>query len=95
MAKGEGRSQDYFRWRLRDLTKLSERADGTFPFPRVYSILVSGMEEAGHGDSQMPIWGDYFMADALEDRGVLPGDAIAIAVGRITSLAYYLESIQE
>ena len=53
------------------------------------------MEQPGHGDSDMPVWGDYFVADSLEDRGVTPGEAIEIAAGRAMSLALYLESIQE
>ena len=53
------------------------------------------MEAPGHGTSAMPVWGDEFMADALEDRGVSKNDAINIAAGRALSLAYYLETIQE
>jgi len=78
-----------------DLTKLSERAGGAFPFSDVYHIIVDGMEAVGHGGSDMPIWGDYFIADALEDRGITTADAIHITQGRILSLVYYLESIQE
>ena len=52
------------------------------------------MEAVGHGRSEMPIWGDYFIADALEDRGVKMSDAVEIAAGRVLSLTYYLESIQ-
>ena len=55
---------------------------------------MDGMDEAGHGDSKMPIWGDYFIADALEDRGIKMSDAVEIATGRVLSLTYYLESIQ-
>ena len=48
------------------------------------------MDKPGHGDSEMPIWGDYFMADALENRGVHMSDAVEIATGRVLSLVYYL-----
>ncbi len=94
-GKGGGEIAGLFETTPSDLTKLSERAGGTFPFPMAYDILASGMKERGHGNSQMPVWGEYFMADALEDRGVLPGDAVAIAAGRILSVVYFLESIQE
>ncbi len=53
------------------------------------------MKQRGHGDSQMPIWGDYFMADAMEDRGMHSVDAVEIVSGRILSLVYYIQSIQE
>ncbi len=94
-ARGGGEIAELFQVRPADLTGLSERAGGRFPFPVVYHIIVDGMEKSGHGDAEMPIWGDYFIADALEDRGVSTGDAVHIAQGRILSLVYYLESIQE
>ena len=78
-----------------DLTKISERSGGNFPFSSVYEVIIWGMKAPGHGPSEMPIWGDYFMSDALEDRGVSKSDATSIVVGRALSLAYYLESIQE
>lgn len=94
-ATGGGEVGELFRVKPPNLTKLSERAGGKFPFSEVYSVIVSGIETPGHGPSDMPIWGDYFMADAVEDRGANKPDAIYIAAGRALSLAYYLESVQE
>ncbi len=94
-AKGGGTVAELFQVKPKDLTKLSKRADGKFPFSDVYEVIVLGMEAPGHGPSTMPIWGDDFMADALEDRGVSKSDAILMAAGRALSLAYYLETIQE
>ncbi|NND19096.1 MAG: c-type cytochrome [Silicimonas sp.] len=94
-GKGGGEVSELFRVPPADLTTLAERNDGAFPFARVYSIIVDGMDDVGHGDSEMPIWGDYFISDALEDRGVKMSDAIEITQGRVLSLTYYLESIQE
>lgn len=94
-GKGDGEIAELFRVPPADLTKLSERAGGSFPFPDVYRNIVNGMEKRGHGDSEMPIWGDYFIADALQDRGVNLADAVHITQGRVLSLVYYLEAIQE
>ena len=94
-GKGGGQVGELFEVKPSDLTKLAERAGGRFPFPDVYHMIILGMEAPGHGPSEMPIWGDYFMADALEDRGVNATDALYIAAGRALSLTYYLESIQE
>lgn len=94
-ADGGGDISELFQVQPADLTKLSEGAGGSFPFSTVYQVIAKGMDARGHGDSEMPIWGDYFVADALEDRGVSKSDALHIAQGRILSLAYYLESIQE
>lgn len=94
-AKGGGDIAELFQTPPSDLTKLAERNGGQFPFSVAYQTVIDGMGERAHGDSEMPIWGDYFIADALEDRGVNKADAIHIAQGRILSLVYYLESIQE
>lgn len=94
-GKGDGSVAELFQVKPKDLTQLSKRADGKFPFSDVYRVIVLGMEAPGHGTSAMPVWGDEFMADALEDRGVSKNDAINIAAGRALSLAYYLETIQE
>ena len=89
-AKGGGEIAELFRVKPSDLTKLAQREDGRFPFSDVYSAIADGMDKPGHGDSEMPIWGDYFMADALENRGVHMSDAVEIATGRVLSLVYYL-----
>ncbi len=94
-GKGGGEIAELFKVPPSDLTTLAASADGVFPFAKVYNTLAVGMAERGHGEAEMPVWGDYFVSDALEDRGVLPGDAIAITAGRITAVTLYLESIQE
>ncbi|MBV7396338.1 c-type cytochrome [Mameliella sediminis] len=94
-GKGGGEIAALFKIPPTDLTKLSETAGGDFPFVRVYNTIARGMGKAGHGEAEMPVWGDFFIADELENRGVHKGDAVAIAAGRIFTLAIYLESIQE
>ena len=94
-GKGDGDIGGLFYVPPADLTKLSERAGGAFPFASVYNILATGLGEKAHGGSEMPIWGDFFLEDALQDRGIGMSDAVYIVQGRILSLTYYLESIQE
>lgn len=94
-AKGQGPVADLYKIELPDLTKLSEGAGGRFPFSDVYENIILGMDSPAHGMAMMPIWGDFFMADALQDRGVSNSDAIYMAAGRALTVAYFLESIQE
>ncbi|MGP6087502.1 c-type cytochrome [Antarctobacter jejuensis] len=94
-GKGGGEIAELFKIPPADLTKLSENEGGQFPFVRVYNTLARGMGKAGHGEAEMPVWGDYFVADSLADRGVKPGDAIAIASGRILAVTMFLSTIQE
>lgn len=94
-GKGGGEVAELFAVRPPNLTNLAGGEDGVFPFSDVYEVIILGMEAPGHGDSEMPIWGDYFVADAMEDRGVSKSDSITMAAGRAMSVALYLESIQE
>ena len=94
-GKGGGEIAELFKVAPSNLTELAKRSGGSFPFVQVYYTLAQGMQKPGHGDAEMPIWGDYFVSDSLEDRGVTPGDAISIAAGRIMALTLYLESIQQ
>lgn len=92
---GDGPVAELFQVAPADLTGLSERNGGAFPFSEVYQTIASGVGEKAHGASAMPIWGSYFIADTLTDRGMNKADAEHIVQGRILSLAYYLESIQK
>lgn len=94
-GKGGGEVAGLFQVPPSDLTKLTERNGGAFPFSEVYQILASGLGERAHGNSQMPIWGEYFLADSLQDRGMSGDDIDHILQGRILSLTYFLEFIQE
>ena len=77
-----------------DLTTLSERSGGAFPFSEVYQSIATGLYRA-HGQAAMPIWGNYFKGDTLQDHGVSTSDVEHIVQGRILSLVYYLQSIQK
>ena len=92
---GNGAVAELFRVPPSDLTTLAERSGGAFPFSEAYQSIATGLGQKAHGDSEMPIWGGYFVSDALEDRGVSSQDAEHIVQGRILSLVYYLESIQK
>lgn len=73
------------------LTTITERTGGgEFPFYNTLK-LIDGRDVRAHG-GDMPIWGDRFEATATSQRGET-GDMVAR--GRILSLVYYLESIQE
>ena len=94
-AEAQGNISELFKVPPKDLTTIAQRNDGVFPLQRVYHVIAGDIEERAHGSSEMPIWGDYFKADTLEDRGITASDAADIAQGRILSVVYYLLSIQK
>ena len=40
-----------------DLTQLSMKNDGKFPFDRVLEVIDGRADVAAHGDRKMPVWG--------------------------------------
>lgn len=74
-----------------DLTKLQSANDGVFPMLDVIQFIDGRTGIRGHG-YPMPVWGDRFKA-SLDDVG--PYGAEVVVRGRILSLAYYLQSLQQ
>jgi len=91
-AKGDGPVAASLNVKPADLTQLSKNHGGVFLFWRVYE-KINGKDEApirGHGTREMPIWGERFQIDAFRGEDQQMG-----VRGRILSLVYYLESLQE
>ena len=74
-----------------DLTQMAKKNTGRFPFWKVYRTIDGREEVRGHGTRDMPVWGARFRADAKGDD---TGSRSQIA-GRILSLVFYLQHIQE
>jgi len=74
-----------------DLTQMAKKNAGRFPFWKVYRTIDGREEVRGHGTRDMPVWGARFRADAKGDD---TGSRSQIA-GRILSLVFYLQHIQE
>jgi hypothetical protein len=72
-----------------DLTQLSKKNGGQFPFWRIYGTIDGREEVMGHGTRAMPVWGAHFLTEA----GGQPLDEQRV-IGRILALVYYLESLQ-
>ena len=89
-ASGNGIMSKYLSLKPANLTQLSKKYGGTFPFWQIYRTIDGREEVRGHGISQMPVWGPRFRA---ESGGNDPG-AKAQAAGRILSLVFYLQHLQ-
>ena len=74
-----------------NLTQLAKKSGDKFPFWQVYRTIDGREEFRGHGTREMPIWGARFRFEA---GGNDPGSR-AQAAGRILSLVFYLQQIQE
>lgn len=85
-GKGDGRTAEILTIKPADLTQISKRSGGAFPFWRVYGIVEGSVPVKGH--VYMPDWQSRFSADESK-----PGYPAAYL--RILILTHYLETIQE
>lgn len=91
-GRGNGTMARYLVFKPTDLSQLSKKSGGEFPFWRTYRIIDGREEIRGHGSRTMPIWGDRFRAEEAPNS---PAAWIDLARGRIWQLVVYLQSIQE
>jgi mono/diheme cytochrome c family protein len=90
-GKGHGIMAKFLSISPSDLTQLAKKNGGRFPFWQVYRVIDGREEIRGHGTREMPIWGARFQAEA---KGSDPGSR-SQAAGRILSLVFYLQHIQD
>ena len=90
-AMGDGPLAGLLNISTPSLLGLSRANEGIFPFEAVLTTIDGRDEVRAHG-SKMPIWGERFQASATSQRGETTD---MIARGRILSLVYYLQSIQQ
>lgn len=93
-GKGDGLVAELFRQPPKNLATLAKDNGGEFPFERVYFSIDGRAKIQAHGDSNMPIWGEYFMEEALDDQTINPKNAAQVVDGRILSVVYYVQSLQ-
>ncbi len=90
-GKGHGIMAKFLTISPSDLTQIAKKNAGKFSFWQVYRVIDGREEVSGHGTREMPIWGARFQTEA---KGNDPGSR-AQAAGRILSLVFYLQHIQE
>jgi mono/diheme cytochrome c family protein len=75
-----------------NLTTLSKRNGGVFPFLRVYETIDGRQEVQMHGSRDMPVWGREFSAQSLDLNPYYNTEAFARA--KILALTEYIYRLQ-
>ncbi len=83
-AKGHGPLAEHLKVPPADLTAISQRNGGQFPFDEVRKKIDRREKIAGHGSKDMPVWGDAFRTTDTEEQ----------AQQRINEITHFLWSIQ-
>ena len=75
-----------------ELTDLSKKNNGVFPFLRVYEIIDGRQQVEAHGPKNMPIWGRAFSDEASVENPYYSAEAFARA--KILALTEYIYRLQ-
>ena len=73
-----------------DLTQLTKKSGGKFPYMEVLDIIDGTSPLPSHGSKEMPAWGETFQSDIGQDAMTQ-----AAVRGRLMLLTDYIRSIQE
>lgn len=84
-AKGDGPLAKDMKVQPANLTQITKKNNGEFPFDMVVQIIDGRKPVPGHGSKEMPAWGDAFRTTDNE----------AQAMERMQQLAHFIWSIQE
>jgi mono/diheme cytochrome c family protein len=85
-GKGAGPAAAALNKALPDLTLISKRNGGKFPFDRVMQTIRDNGAIPAHGSADMPVWGPVFLATSHNEA--------ATVLQRESNLAHYIESLQ-
>jgi mono/diheme cytochrome c family protein len=80
-----------------DLTKLSQKNGGVFPFSSLYDVIDGRTQVLAHGPREMPVWGDVYTRELQNHwpTDLLSGELIQImARVRILMLVEYISTLQ-
>jgi len=91
-GNGDGPLAEQLMKRPADLTRLSERNSGEFPYYRVFAVMDGRYLVPGHGDREMPVWGRQFLDEDVKLYG--PNGGEILTTERIHALAEYVQSLQ-
>ncbi|MGC2857343.1 c-type cytochrome [Novispirillum sp. DQ9] len=93
-GRGDGPAAMVFTTKIPDLTTLAARNDGQFPFRDLMRIIDGRADIAAHGNRQMPVWGDRFMAE-VGGPSSAPEANEAMVRGRMLEVVNYVAAIQQ
>ncbi|WP_162918341.1 c-type cytochrome [Taklimakanibacter deserti] len=95
-GKGDGPVARVLKIEPPDLTRIAERNGGVFPEAVIFGT-ISGLDmPASHGTREMPVWGDLFIGETLDQSVSIEDaqEATAEVTDRIRRLVKYIETIQ-
>lgn len=93
-GKGDGPYKPFLTKSPTDLTQLSRKNAGIYPFHSVYAIIDGRQDVAGHGPRDMPIWGSAYSLKAAASNIDVPYSPEGYVRTRILALTEYISRLQ-
>jgi len=93
-GKGDGPYKAFLTKSPTDLTTLSKRNAGVYPFNSVYSIIDGRQDVAAHGPRDMPVWGLDYSLKSAESYVDVPYSPEAYVRTRVLALTEYIARLQ-
>ena len=94
-GKGNGQILDVLKQAPPDLTLITNRHGGRYPYKQIYKWIEDPTGIRAHGSQEMPIWGERYSKEVINKYGPFdtrhPGEVQA----RILELVFYLANIQQ
>ena len=91
-GRGDGPVATVLTIKPADLTVLSRRNGGQFPFEHVVATIDGRTSIKAHGTREMPIWGARYEEQVSKEYG--PYGSESTVKARILELVHYLQGIQ-
>jgi mono/diheme cytochrome c family protein len=85
-GQGNGPAAPAFKHAPANLTNLTQSHGGKYPRMLVYESVIEGGQAPGHGNTQMPVWGELFVR--------MDGFYSEVPQIRLKALADYIETLQ-
>jgi mono/diheme cytochrome c family protein len=93
-GKGDGPYKPFLTKSPTDLTTLSKRNAGIYPFHAVYAIIDGRQDVAAHGPRDMPVWGAQYSIKSAESYMDVPYSSESFVRSRILALTEYISRLQ-
>ena len=93
-GKGDGPYKPFLTKSPTDLTTMSKRNAGVFPFNSVYAIIDGRQDVAAHGPRDMPVWGWDYSIKSAESYLDVPYSPEAYVRTRVLALTEYISRLQ-
>jgi mono/diheme cytochrome c family protein len=93
-GKGDGPYKPFLTKSPTDLTTLSKRNAGIYPFHAVYAIIDGRQDVAAHGPRDMPVWGAQYSIKSAESYMDVPYSSESFVRSRILARTEYISRLQ-